>query len=175
MFHQTFPQEISFLLIIKVHNLPPSKNFCNSPKFPWTMSACPRLFPCLNEDECTLTKHSRCWTYSALRYFHYPIYRVYGYKWKMCTGSWDIDLNLRINLKCNQNWGTFWLVFLHIVKVIVALNLIFYKTDIVENFTPNLIYNFFQSYHQSSLSLCFIHCTFHIYDIQPQHRGGLAQ
>ena len=129
----------------------------------------------LCKDDCILTKHSRCWTYSALRYFHYPIYRVYGYKWKMCTGSWDIDLNLRINLKCNQNWGTFWLVFLHIVKVIVALNLIFYKTDIVENFTPNLIYNFFQSYHQSSLSLCFIHCTFHIYDIQPQHRGGLAQ
>ena len=48
MFHQTFPQEISFLLKIKVHNLPQSKNFRNSQKFPRTMCACPRLFPCLD-------------------------------------------------------------------------------------------------------------------------------
>ena len=40
MFHQKFPQEISFLLKIEVHNLPPSKNFRNSQKFPRTMSAC---------------------------------------------------------------------------------------------------------------------------------------
>ena len=32
MFHQTFPQERSFLLKIKVHNLPRSKNFRNSQK-----------------------------------------------------------------------------------------------------------------------------------------------
>ena len=49
MFHQTFPQEISFLLKIKVHNLPQSKNFCNSQKFPRIMSACPRLFPYLQD------------------------------------------------------------------------------------------------------------------------------
>ena len=47
MFYQTFPQEISFPLKIKVHNLPQSKNFRNSPKFPRTMSACPSLFTCL--------------------------------------------------------------------------------------------------------------------------------
>ena len=47
MFNQTFPQEISFLLKIKAHNLPQSKNFRKSQKFPRTMSACPRLFPCL--------------------------------------------------------------------------------------------------------------------------------
>ena len=47
MFPQTFPQETSFLLKIKVHNLPQSKNFRNSQKFPRTMSTCPRLFPCL--------------------------------------------------------------------------------------------------------------------------------
>ena len=38
MFNQTFPQEISFLLKIKVHNLPKSKNFRNSQKFPRTIS-----------------------------------------------------------------------------------------------------------------------------------------
>ena len=48
MFHQIFPQEISLLLKIKVHNLPQSKNFRNSQTFPRTMSACPRLFPCLH-------------------------------------------------------------------------------------------------------------------------------
>ena len=44
MFHQTFPLEISFILKIKVHNLPHSKKFRNSQKLPRTMSACPRLF-----------------------------------------------------------------------------------------------------------------------------------
>ena len=47
MFHKTFPQEISFLLKIMVHNLPQSKNFRNSKKFPLTMSACPHRYPCL--------------------------------------------------------------------------------------------------------------------------------
>ena len=47
MFHQTFPQEIGFLLKIKGYNFPQPKNFRNSQKFPRTMSACPRLFPFL--------------------------------------------------------------------------------------------------------------------------------
>ena len=34
MFHQTFPEEISFLLKIKGHNLPQSKNFRNFQKSP---------------------------------------------------------------------------------------------------------------------------------------------
>ena len=44
MFHQTFPQEISFPLEIKVHKLPQSKKIRNSQKFWQTMSACPRLY-----------------------------------------------------------------------------------------------------------------------------------
>ena len=39
---------INFLFFFEtVRNLPQSTNFRNSQKFPRTMSACPRLFPCL--------------------------------------------------------------------------------------------------------------------------------
>ena len=47
MLNQIFPQYAWFLLKIKVNILPQSKKFRNFQKFPRSVSARPRLFPCL--------------------------------------------------------------------------------------------------------------------------------
>ena len=49
MFNQILPQFFEVSSEIKVDNLQQSKDFRNFQNFPRTLSARPRLFPCLNE------------------------------------------------------------------------------------------------------------------------------
>ena len=125
MFHQTFPQEISFLLKIKVHNLPQSKNFRNSHKFPRTTdNVCVSAPFSMSE---LLIKHLTSWAALASNSkSSWPSWRwwvtillltILGMVYNPIIGQWVIILMMVDGLPWVGGWQTlgWWITLLGMV------------------------------------------------------------